>query len=41
VLEDDSSGTDALGDDSRRAVRGQVAGVAGGVDLTGSEEDDW
>jgi hypothetical protein len=41
VLQDDSGGSDLLGDDSGGAVGAEIASVAGGVDLAGGEEDDW
>ena len=41
VLQYDCRSSDLLGDDSSGAVGSEVAGVAGGVDLAGGEENDW
>ena len=41
VLQYDCRSSDLLGDDSSGAVGAEIAGVAGGVDLAGGEEDDW
>jgi hypothetical protein len=41
VFQHNGGSTDLLSDDTSGAVCAEVAGVAGCVDLAGSEEDDW